>query len=112
MTGTFHANRTCPLTSVVPLIVRKFEPQVALIVTVALPTGARFCATNVSTFTVCPPIARSGTVRATLKTPVGGGTVTKPAGWIFTRDQMLYSCGGVLTQPCQASFRNALRFFR
>src|SRR2546422_255249 len=112
MTGTFHAKRTCPLTSVVPLTVRKFEPQLALMFTVAPPTGARFCATNVSTLTVCPPIARSGIVRATLKTPEGGGTVTKPAGWSFTSDQMLYSCGGVLTQPCQASFLKAFKFLR
>src|SRR5437867_1224709 len=74
MTGTIHANRAWPLTSVVADVVRNEDPKLAFRVTVAPLTGPRFCATNASTFTVCPPRARSGTVSATEKTPDGGGT--------------------------------------
>ena len=80
--------------------------------TVAPDTGAKFCETKASNLTVRPNKARSGAVSAMEKTPVFGGGVVDPGLWILTKDQKLYSCGGVLTHPTQRSLRYAFRFLR
>src|SRR5256712_13450209 len=108
MTGTNQFTVAKPAAFVVAELLPIAKPfvKVALIHTVAPWTGTPFWDTKVFTATVWPPIARSGTVIATLNAPEGGGGGGGgPAGRTGTNELKWYIAGGAFTRPTQRRCR-------